>query len=99
MVASALCACCGQLFWKLSAADNINIILLAIGFCLYGIGSIMMILSYRYGDVSILQPILSCSYVFSLIIGASILKEQIALKMLIGSAIVILGVFLVAKSK
>ena len=57
MLVSSICVCVGQLLWKLSATQGI-IVMLA-GFCFYGVGALVMIIAYKYGKLSVLQPMLS----------------------------------------
>ena len=65
MCVSSVCACVGQLFWKLSAKEGI--LLLLFGFLFYGAGAFIMLIAYRFGSLSVLQPVLSLNYVFSVI--------------------------------
>lgn len=94
MCASSILACVGQLFWKLSAENGIGDMI--IGFIFYGIGAILMIFAYRYGSLSVLQPILSLNYVFSIILAALILGEYISIVNILGVIIIIAGVLLIA---
>ena len=75
MLVSSICVCVGQLLWKLSATQGI-IVMLA-GFCFYGVGALVMIIAYKYGKLSVLQPMLSLNYVLSIFLAAVVLKEQI----------------------
>lgn len=95
MVISSICVCLGQLFWKLSAIRGWQ--LLFLGFFLYGIGAIIMIIAYRYGELSVLQPMLSLNYVFSIILAAVVLNENISFLRVIGILIIIYGVIMIAK--
>mgnify|MGYP001003489014 CR=1 FL=1 len=94
MCISSIFVCMGQLFWKLSTKNGV--IALLIGFLLYGVGAIVMILAYRYGSLSVLQPVLSLNYVFSIILANVFLNEQITLLKLIGVLIIIIGVISIA---
>lgn len=94
MCLSSICVCAGQLLWKLSA--EYGIISLLFGFALYGIGAIIMIIAYRYGSLSVLQPVLSLNYVFSIILASVILHEPITILKFIGVLIIIIGVILIA---
>lgn len=85
MLLSSICVCMGQLLWKISVGQGI--LTLLAGFFLYGIGALIMIIAYRYGSLSVLQPILSLNYVLSIIMAAFVLKEQINLSKCIGSGI------------
>ena len=94
MLVSSICVCVGQLLWKLSATQGI-IVMLA-GFCFYGVGALVMIIAYKYGKLSVLQPMLSLNYVLSIFLAAVVLKEQITLLKSIGVLIIIAGVILIA---
>lgn len=94
MLLSSLCVCFGQLFWKISVNDNY--FFLCMGFVLYGIGALLMIVAYKYGKLSVLQPLLSISYVISIILAVTVLHEIISLMKLIGILVIILGVVMVA---
>ncbi|MEY8390559.1 EamA/RhaT family transporter [Lachnospiraceae bacterium] len=94
MLISSICVCIGQLLWKLSAEQGILVLLL--GFCLYGVGAVIMILAYRYGKLSVLQPMLSLNYVLSILLAAVVLKEEITLLKCAGVLVIILGVVFIA---
>ena len=93
ILVSALMACVGQLLWKLSATEGL--LYLLFGFILYGLGAIIMLLAYRYGELSVLQPMLSMNYVLSIILGAVVLQEAITLNKAVGICIITLGVILI----
>lgn len=93
MLISSVFVCFGQLFWKLASTNGISHILL--GFVLYGIGAMIMIVAYRYGSLSVLHPILSVNYIFALILAYFILCEPISLQKLAGTIIIIIGVVFV----
>ncbi|MCM1025850.1 MAG: EamA family transporter [Roseburia sp.] len=94
MICSSVCVCLGQLLWKLSV-DGGFLFLIA-GFLLYGIGALAMIIAYKFGKVSVLQPILSLNYILSMILAAVVLKETISLIKCIGVLSVMAGVLLIA---
>ena len=93
MTISAVCVCVGQLFWKLSVNEGIQFLI--IGFAFYGIGAIIMLFAYKFGSLSVLQPVLSLSYVLSIILASTILNEEIKLMKIIGVLIIIIGVILI----
>lgn len=93
ILVSALMACVGQLFWKLSMEYGMLILLL--GFFCYGIGAVFMLVAYRYGELSVLQPMLSMNYVLSVILGVLVLHEAITFNKAIGIFIITLGVILI----
>lgn len=94
MAVSSVCVCIGQLFWKLGADGDMCH--LAAGFVLYGTGALAMIAAYKFGSLSVLQPILSVNYVISLLIGYYILDEQLNAVNVLGVAAIISGVILIA---
>lgn len=94
MLGAAIFACVGQLFWKMSAEGGI--IWLLAGFALYGIGALLMLVAYRFGSVSVLQPMLSANYALSVILGILILHESVSFLKVIGILIITAGVILIA---
>ncbi|MFP3041957.1 EamA family transporter [Treponema primitia] len=96
MLFCSICLCTGQLIWKLM--PNFSLIHIIGGFFIFGIGALAMIFAYRYGDLSVLQPINSTSYVFSLILGSLIFQEQITSLKITGVAMIMIGVILLGIS-
>jgi uncharacterized membrane protein len=94
MVFSSLFVCFGQLLWKLSADGNVQALLC--GFLLYGLGALAMMAAYRFGSLSVLQPILSINYVLSCLIGCFGLGEHLTVVNVLGVAAVFIGVILIA---
>ena len=94
MLVSSICVCVGQLLWKLSAMQGIFVMLVGFGF--YGIGALIMIVAYRFGKLSVLQPMLSLNYVLSIVLAALILHEEITILKCIGVLGIIAGVILIA---
>lgn len=97
MLLSSLCACAGQLLWKLSAAHGLAALLL--GFFLYGVGALIMLYAYRFGELSVLQPALASSYALSVILGAAVLHEAVTWLKCAGIAAIVLGVALISGGK
>lgn len=96
MIISAFFTANGQLFWKLSQNSN-RLINIAIGFILYGLGALLMIIAFKNGELSVLYPIMCVSYIFALINGYVFLHETISLSNLIGIMIIIIGVSLLGR--
>ncbi len=94
MLMSSVCVCVGQLLWKLSVTNGI--IFMMLGFALYAIGALIMIIAYKYGKLSVLQPMLSLNYVLSIVLAGIVLKENITFGKCIGVIIIIMGVLLIA---
>lgn len=94
MLVSSVCVCVGQLLWKLST--TLGVIWMLAGFLFYGTGALVMIVAYRYGKLSVLQPMLSMNYVLSIILAKLVLKEEITLLKCLGILIIMAGVILIA---
>lgn len=94
MFCSSISACVGQLLWKLSARYGFIIMLL--GFFFYGVGALIMIVAYKHGSLSVLQPILSLNYVLSIILGAIFLNEPITILKVLGVFVIMAGVICIA---
>ena len=93
MLLSSLFVCVGQLFWKLSASGNM--VYMLIGFGLYGMGALVMLYAYKFGSLSVLQPMLSANYIFTIVLAAAVLQEKITVFKIVGIIIIICGVILV----
>jgi len=94
MLVSSICVCVGQLLWKLSATQGL-IIMLA-GFAFYGAGALIMIIAYKFGKLSVLQPMLSLNYVLSIVLAAFVLHEAVTLYKVIGVIVITCGVIMIA---
>ena len=62
------------------------------GLVLYGIGAILMIISFRGGEVSVLYPIIATSYIWVSILSAYFLGEHMNSFRWIGVFIIIAGI-------
>jgi len=97
MLIAALSQCFGQLVWKLM--PDYNLIYILGGFLIYFSGSIFMILAFRNGELSVLQPINSMSYVFATIIAFVILKEEIPPINIMGVCLIVTGVIIIGRNR
>lgn len=110
MLVSALSLAVGQLTWKLADIGNLGdrlksmegIIALALavapGFIIYAVGAVIMTIALGYGELSILQPMNSMSYVFALVLSSIFLTEPITPLMVAGVIVIITGVILIGGS-
>lgn len=94
MLTSSLLTCVGQLCWKLSAGRSLLWVLA--GFALYGGGALLMIAALRFGELSILHPMLSAGYVLSVGLGYFFLHEAIRPGKLAGIALILAGLILLS---
>ena len=90
IIFSAICTAFGQYCWKVWEAKGM--LTLLIGFVLYGIGAISMIIAFKLGSLSVLHPMMSIVYVFALFIGYFMLGEAITLTKVLGILLILLGV-------
>lgn len=95
IIISALCVTVGQLFWKMSA-DHFYLIF--IGFVLYALGALLMIVAFRYGELSVLHPMLSVSYVLAIIVGYFFLQEPVTPTKIGGVAAIFIGMLFLGLS-
>jgi len=72
-----------------------NLFYVLSGFVIYAAGALSMIFAYRYGELSVLQPINSMSYVFSTIAAILILHEQVTLINMAGILLIVIGVIVI----
>ncbi|MGL5243772.1 MAG: EamA family transporter [Sarcina sp.] len=100
IIFSALCTSFGQLFWKIGVGGKdfkVLFSMLSIGFILYGVGALSMIIALKFGELSVLHPIMCVGYIFALINGRVFLNEQISLLQFSGIIIIILGVIFITR--
>lgn len=98
MIISSVFGCLGQLFWKLASTKGFLFII--IGLFFYCIGAVFMLNSYKHGKLSVLQPMLSMSYVLSIFLAAIFLKgEPITIAKIIGVLLIIAGVVFIGGSE
>lgn len=93
MILSSVFVSIGQLFWKLYYEYGIFCII--IGFSLYVSGAFLMLTAYKFGRLSVLQPILSFNYIFSLLLANYVLSELISITKIVGIIIIIFGIFMI----
>lgn len=98
IIITSLMTSLGQLFWKMGQGGVRNLLYLLIGFGFYGVGTLLMILAFRYGSFSILHPFLACGYIFALVWSQLFLKEPISLMQIIGIILIILAVVFIGGS-
>lgn len=92
IIITSLMTSLGQLFWKLSQGDKKAIVYMLIGFGFYGIGTMLMILAFRYGSFSVLHPFLACGYIFALVWSQLFLNESINVTQVVGIILIMIAV-------
>jgi drug/metabolite transporter (DMT)-like permease len=93
----------GQLLLKLGANNLkldltlINNYYLLLGIVAYVIGAGILIISLKYGELSVLYPFYSLSFIWVTIVSIYQLNEQISILKIIAIIFIILGVSLIGK--
>ena len=70
---------------------NIN---LYIGICLYGTAALLNVWILRYWDYSVVLPLTSLTYVWTMVLSYIILKEKISKRKIVGVILVLIGAVL-----
>lgn len=88
-----------QIFYKLGSAnlslnpfDLLANYHLVGGLLLYGVGAILMILSFRGGEVSVLYPIIATSYIWVSFLSIYFLREAMSIYKWAGVITIIAGI-------
>ena len=85
---------------KASASDNIISIIkninLYIGCVLYLVSALLNIYVLRYLDYSVVLPLTSVTYIWTMVISYFILKEKISKKKIFGVGLILIGAVLVS---
>lgn len=97
MVISAFMVSLGQLMWKFSGV-RLNALLIS-GFFFYGIGFVLMLISFKTDQLSKLYPFMSLSYVFAAIYSSFLLQDPISLKGFVGIILICSGVIFLGRDK
>ena len=98
ILVSAIMTCSGQLCWKLGAEYAQYVIIYYLtGFILYGIGALLMVIAFKFGEMSILHPMLSMGFIGSLFLGKFFLGEKIIVKKVVGMLLILVGVCLLSQ--
>lgn len=77
-----------------SVLDMVKIPPLVAGYSLYGISTALLILALRDGELSLLYPVISLTYVWVTLLSIVVFKESVNFFKLCGVAIICVGVTL-----
>jgi len=66
------------------------------GVFLYGSAFILYNITLKFEDVSLVYPIIACSYIFVVILAYFFLKEPLSLNKFIGSVMIVSGVYMIS---
>jgi drug/metabolite transporter (DMT)-like permease len=100
----ALIGAIGQIFFKLgsesfslSFGGIVKNWKFLIGVFLYGISAMLFVYSLRYGDLSILYPLIATSYIWVTVLSFTLLGEPISLLNLAGVGLILVGIALIVQ--
>jgi multidrug transporter EmrE-like cation transporter len=100
----------GQMLMKAGAQqqthDSALLMLIAIfrtptlfaGFSLYGLSAALLVIALKYGELSILYPVIALTYVWVTALSVAIYSESLNAMKLLGLAAVVLGVAVLGRS-
>ncbi|MDP6138746.1 MAG: EamA family transporter [Candidatus Woesearchaeota archaeon] len=102
VLGSTLLTSTAQLFYKfaaeklsfniLSIITNVNLL---VGMVLYAVGGILLIISFRGGEVSVLYPIFATSYIWVSFLSIYFLGEVMNIFKWLGVFVIIAGIILI----
>jgi len=84
----------GPISFLLKALVSPGVIL---GLALYGLGAMLWLIVLSKEDVSFAFPLVSLAYVIAIVLSAIILKENVTPPRIIGSIVIIIGIFIIAR--
>ncbi len=74
-------------------------LMIFVGFCAYGISALLFLRALRNGDLSVLYPLWSLSFVWIFLVSKFVLNESISLFNWAGLIFIVSGVSLVGRGK
>ena len=87
----------GQIFLKLGTREITGIwsyvnSMVIIGFALYFFGALLLIVALKYGELSVLYPIIAITFIWVSLLSVSILGESMNAMKWIGVMVIVIGV-------
>jgi drug/metabolite transporter (DMT)-like permease len=82
----------GMAVFAFSLQGMINAYLVFVGLLFYFLGFVLLTISFRHGELSVLFPFVSLSFVWVTILSYFYLKEMVSLVEIMGVAAIVLGV-------
>ncbi|HII17614.1 TPA: hypothetical protein HA361_06910 [Candidatus Woesearchaeota archaeon] len=87
----------GQIFLKLGTREITGIwsyvnSMVIIGFALYFFGALLLIVALKYGELSVLYPIIAMTFIWVSLLSVSILGESMNAMKWIGVMVIVIGV-------
>ncbi len=107
IIAVLFCALLGataQILWKMASSGlTINVFSwvlnwkVILGMFLYGMSALIFIYALKFGNVSVLYPIIATGYIWAALMATKFLGESMPTVKWFGLATIILGVFLITR--
>lgn len=69
------------------------------GLACYGVSTILLVLALRYGELSVLYPIIALTYVWVTILSVGFLGETVNIFKIAGLAFIVLGVAVLGRKE
>ncbi|MFQ5656749.1 MAG: EamA family transporter [Candidatus Methylomirabilales bacterium] len=99
VLVAAFLAAVGQLYFKWGAA-SVSVDLwswlinwhLIVGLALHGVGFILLVTALKYGNLSILYPILATSYIWVALLSIRFLGEPFTMSQWVGVTLILGGI-------
>ncbi|MCF7861858.1 EamA/RhaT family transporter [Candidatus Woesearchaeota archaeon] len=98
VIASTIFTTAGQVLWKTGAMqlemNFISIITnlpLIFGFASYGCGAVLLIIALKYGELSVLYPIIGTSYIWVTFLSFFIFSETLTALKIVGVTSIVFG--------
>lgn len=104
VIIAAIIGAFGPVFIKLGTADlkfNLKSILnfhLIAGLFFYGLSVVIFIAALRLGEVSVLYPVISTTYIWVALLSVKYLNEKMNRNKWVGVALIIVGVIMISIS-
>jgi multidrug transporter EmrE-like cation transporter len=70
---------------------------LMIGYCLYGLSTVLLVLALRDGELSLLYPVIALTYVWVTVLSFLLFRENVNIFKLMGISIIVVGVAVLGK--
>jgi drug/metabolite transporter (DMT)-like permease len=98
----ALLGALGQVFFKLASRDfsfpsfiwNFKFL---IGIFLYGVATLLFVWALRFGNLSVLYPIIATSYIWVGVFSVLFLNESFPVFKWLGILLIVIGIFIVTR--
>ena len=78
----------------LAMLHNANLL---VGYCLYGLNTVLLTLALKDGELSILYPVISLTFIWVMFLSLVFFKESISVPKILGVLVIVAGVAVLGK--